>query len=230
MPLFCGRPVARISALVPDVDLDLAGHVIYNVGTSDLSHALMPKSYIDTQNVADRAYADSLDVATRNYIDTGVEAHRIDTTDVHGISTCSKVETISNSYAPYIIGNTPLTPISGVHQTNSTTYTRLVHLKLKYLNPPTTVIRIKYRFFNEDGTELVYARVYRNGQPYGPEQSTMGTVDITEDLEFSQGDTVELWGKVVNVNNKSGVAYFYISGTDQRQIMPNGIEVDMYDA
>ncbi|MDQ7799567.1 MAG: hypothetical protein RDU76_11610 [Candidatus Edwardsbacteria bacterium] len=59
---------------------------------------------------------------------------------------------------------------------------------------------------------IVYGRIYKNGIAYGTEQSdnTGSYVVKTADLEFGQGDTIELWIKASNASSGAYVQNFQL--------------------
>lgn len=59
----------------------------------------------------------------------------------------------------------------------------------------TGVARIRFKF-RTGGVGTSFARVYKNGVPYGTQRSTSNTTDVTftEDLSFNAGDVIALWG------------------------------------
>lgn len=61
------------------------------------------------------------------------------------------------------------------------------------LYPSPSTLRIKFDLSTEGAT--AYGRIYKNGAPYGTQQSTSSTTYVTfsEDLQFAQGDLIQLY-------------------------------------
>jgi len=74
------------------------------------------------------------------------------------------------------------------------------------------LLRTYFELKSYSSSYTVYARIYKNGSAYGTERSTTSTsyVSFTEDLEFSEGDTIELW--VYNPNCYAYVQNFRVLG------------------
>jgi len=81
-----------------------------------------------------------------------------------------------------------------VASTSSTTATKLKTITIISLSPSPTTIRIYFEL-RSTGLHNAYGQIYKNGSAYGTLRSTASSsfVGYTEDLTFSQGDTIELW-------------------------------------
>jgi hypothetical protein len=55
--------------------------------------------------------------------------------------------------------------------------------------------RVKFDLRTTNAASAAYGRIYRNGSPYGTEQTTTSTTYVTfsEDLIFTIGDSIELY-------------------------------------
>jgi len=73
-------------------------------------------------------------------------------------------------------------------------------------------LRIYFELRSYSSSYNVAGRIYRNGEAYGTQQTTDSTsyVSFVEDLEFSEGDTIELW--VYNPNCYAYVRNFRVLG------------------
>lgn len=84
--------------------------------------------------------------------------------------------------------------ISFENSTTTSTYTKLA----EYKSPLTGTIRVKHGVTNTSGLSA-YTRVYKSGVAFGTERiTTAGSTTISvysEDLAFSQGDLIQLYGR-----------------------------------
>lgn len=69
------------------------------------------------------------------------------------------------------------------------------------------VYRIKFGLSGGSSTNIVYGQIFKNEQPYGQMRSNYGSqVNFTEDLAFSEGDTLQFAGKCT-----TGTPYAYMA-------------------
>jgi len=86
--------------------------------------------------------------------------------------------------------------------TTSTTYVKVKELALSFIVPKTCTLRIVFDLAGDYNYEYEiptygYGKIYKNGVAYGTERSVYGPtfVTFTEDLEFTQGDLVQIYAK-----------------------------------
>ena len=86
--------------------------------------------------------------------------------------------------------------------TGSLLYTKLKTITLN--QKLTGAFRIKFDI-KHNTVGLVYGKIYKNGSPYGTEQSTSSDTYVTKSEDFTDslpsGTTLELWGKIDGINN-----------------------------
>jgi hypothetical protein len=90
--------------------------------------------------------------------------------------------------------------------TGSLTYVKLKETKY---NDVSGTIRVKFKMTTQTSTsDLVYGRIYKNGVAYGTEWSTNqqdpAYDEFTDDLSFSSGDLIQLYGK-----SSSGTSQYF---------------------
>ncbi len=59
--------------------------------------------------------------------------------------------------------------------------------------------RVNLLLLSWSSSHTVYARIYRNGTAVGTARSVTGTagrLEVSEDIAFSVGDTIEIWGRL----------------------------------
>ena len=101
---------------------------------------------------------------------------------------------ISTNYAH---SNNILYSNDSEESTSSDTYVKLLSINLTDLNTDDINITVQYKYRSNHDLYSSEFRIYRNGNPVGPEKSTksISYLTWTENLTFKKGDTVELWAK-----------------------------------
>lgn len=68
-------------------------------------------------------------------------------------------------------------------------------ITINTLYPTPSTLRIKFDLYGIAGNKTGKGRIYKNGAPVGTERTRINEVweTFSEDLEFAQGDTLELW-------------------------------------
>jgi len=68
-------------------------------------------------------------------------------------------------------------------------------ITINTLYPSPSTLRIKFDLYGVAGDKTGKGRIYKNGAPVGTERTRINEVweTFSEDLEFAQGDTLELW-------------------------------------
>jgi len=86
----------------------------------------------------------------------------------------------------------------------STTSTYSTRLK-EIFSAVTGVWRVRFDLRSSSSAYTAYGAIYRNGSPHGASRSTTSTtyVTFTEDLSFTTGDRIQLYGAV----SSGGTAY-----------------------
>jgi len=112
------------------------------------------------------------------------------------------------------LGDTLLIANNALKYTYSTTYVKLKEIRIDLLRVSPATLKIYYEFYSTGGN-TVYAQIYRNGSAYGTERSTTSTspIAVTENLQFSQGDYVQIYGKSSTTNDYVNVQNFRIYGS-----------------
>ena len=107
-------------------------------------------------------------------------------TDVHGIDD------------EYVLGHNPIL-YADYHtdRTTSTSYAKVWSFTIKALNPNPATIRLCWVLENPGDVHTCYGKIYKNGVAAGVEKSMSGATpeEFTDDVSFSNGDTIELWTK-----------------------------------
>ena len=123
--------------------------------------------------------------------------------DANGVAELDSNTRILNNVLPgmkqqYLISNDIFHSHDADVNTTSTTYVKLKTITINTLYQTPVTIRVFFRMWaGFSGGDNAYGRIYKNGVPFGTERIstvTLGT-DYVEDLEFANGDTLELWGK-----------------------------------
>jgi hypothetical protein len=119
----------------------------------------------------------------------------------------------------YTLGTTILRRDDTAAQTTSTTYVKLKEFYVPKLIPKTCKLRIYFELASGVSGTYAYARIYRNGSPYGTERrnNTTDFFAYTEDLEFSEGDYIQLYAKC-DINGIAIVQNFRIQGSLVNQL------------
>jgi hypothetical protein len=77
------------------------------------------------------------------------------------------------------------------------TFGKVLTITLTKLSPSPSTLRIKFSIQGSStgGSGTTYARIYKNGSAYGSivSKTDTGFSEISQDLSFSQNDTIELW-------------------------------------
>jgi hypothetical protein len=119
----------------------------------------------------------------------------------------------------YSLGDTILRRDDAVVSTTSTTYVKVKEFYISKLIPKTTKLRIYFELSSISSVYAAYAQIYRNGSPYGTPRLNYSTIYIpyTEELEFSEGDYVQLYAKC-DSGGQANVRNFRILGTLANQL------------
>jgi hypothetical protein len=82
--------------------------------------------------------------------------------------------------------------------TQSSTYVKLKTITINTLYPSPITLRIYFGLYSSCSIAAspAKAKIYKNGNPVGIERTNAWPIyqTFTEDLSFSNGDTIELWG------------------------------------
>ncbi|MBW2561692.1 MAG: hypothetical protein JRE40_12670, partial [Deltaproteobacteria bacterium] len=99
----------------------------------------------------------------------------------------------------------------------SQTETKLKTITLNTLYPTPSTLRIKFDLKSSLEGQNAKGVIYKNGTSFGTERYTTSTTYVTfsEDLEFAEGDTIELWAKHVIDGATAYVRNFRIYGDVQ---------------
>lgn len=95
--------------------------------------------------------------------------------------------------------------------TNSTVYVKRKSFTMK----ASGMFRVSFCLYTHHGNYYAYGRIYKNGIPFGTEQSTKAPSEspaiYSEDLAFEEGDTCELWIKDQSGHYRAAAYNFRIS-------------------
>jgi hypothetical protein len=119
----------------------------------------------------------------------------------------------------YTLGTTILRRDDTVSTTTSTTYVKVKEFYVAKLIPKTSKLKIYFELSSGvDGVEA-YAQIYRNDSPYGTERvnDTTTYASYTEDLEFSEGDYIQIYAKCAS-GGTARVRNFRIQGSPINQL------------
>jgi hypothetical protein len=119
----------------------------------------------------------------------------------------------------YSLGSTILRRDDTELSTTSTTYVKLKEFYVPKLIPKTCKLRIYFELASGVSGIKAYAQIWRNGSPYGTERTRTLTTfyGYTEDLEFSEGDYIQLYAKC-DTDGAAVVRNFRIQGTLANQL------------
>jgi hypothetical protein len=119
----------------------------------------------------------------------------------------------------YNLGDTILRRDDTVSSTTSTTYVKVKEFYVPKLIPKTSKLRIYFELASYYEGFYAYAKIYRNGSPYGTERLNDSTTysSFTEDLEFSEGDYIQIYAKCAS-GGRALVGNFRIQGTLANQL------------
>jgi hypothetical protein len=119
----------------------------------------------------------------------------------------------------YNLGGTILRRDDTVAITTSTTYVKVKEFYVPKLIPKTSKLRIYFELRSGVAGASAYARIYRNGSPYGTERinNTTTYAPYTEDLEFSEGDYIQIYAKC-DEEGSTSVRNFRIQGSLANQL------------
>jgi len=144
-----------------------------------------------------------------------------ETTPSHGVFVDGVATPIANSYilssAAILVAHDAMASLSAPYDT----YTKSKSILLR-LSVPSAVLRVSFRF-NGGGnaTYMGRARIYKNGVAYGIEHFAVAWESYEEDLDFADGDTIELW---MFKNGSGGVVYcenFRVLGGESFEVVNN---------
>jgi len=95
----------------------------------------------------------------------------------------------------YYLDNNVLIANDAEKSTTNTSATKLKEIRITRLFPSLTKIRIYFELRSSNVLTTAYAQIYRNGSAYGTQRSTNSPsyVAFVEDLDFAQGDYVQLY-------------------------------------
>jgi hypothetical protein len=119
----------------------------------------------------------------------------------------------------YTLGTTILRRDDATAGTTSPTYVKLKEFYVAKLIPKTSKLKIYFELASGVSGVNAYARIYRNGSPYGTERVNNSTTyaSYTEDLEFSEGDYIQLYAKC-DYEGYALVQNFRIQGSPVNQL------------
>jgi hypothetical protein len=124
----------------------------------------------------------------------------------------SPYDLAANKY--YVISNDVYFADDTEEYTYSTSYVKLKEFTLPS-DFPTLTLRIYFEWKPENTYNAGYVRVYKNGNPYGTEQTGYPPdyVSYTQDLSFTANDKIQLYARSVNSSYRVYVRNFRILGT-----------------
>ena len=119
----------------------------------------------------------------------------------------------------YNLGDTILRRDDTANSTTSTTYVKVKEFYVPKLIPKTSKLRIYFELASYYEGYAAYAKIYRNGSPYGTERVNTSTTfePYTEDLEFSEGDYIQIYAKC-GTGGRAQVRNFRIQGSPVNQL------------
>jgi hypothetical protein len=119
----------------------------------------------------------------------------------------------------YSLGSTILRRDDTESSTTSTTYVKVKEFYVPKLIPKTCKLRIYFELASGVTGINAYAQIWRNGSPYGTgrQRSFTTFVSYTEDLEFSEGDYIQIYAKC-DTDGSARVRNFRIQGTLANQL------------
>jgi len=119
----------------------------------------------------------------------------------------------------YNLGDTILRRDDSLVYTYSTTYEKLKEFYVPKLIPKTCKLRIYFELASGVSGITAYAQIWRNGSPYGTERTRTLTTfaGYTEDLEFSEGDYIQIYAKC-DSGGIASIRNFRILGSPVNQL------------
>ena len=117
----------------------------------------------------------------------------------------------------YNIGDDILIADDDEEHSSSTSWVKMKEFTISKLNPSPTPLRISFFCRREDNDAAVNAQIYKNGEPVGTLRSsiTISGVTFTEDLEFAEGDKVQLYARCTSTATDLWVKNFRIKGSSE---------------
>ncbi|MBA7592452.1 hypothetical protein ES708_34635 [subsurface metagenome] len=124
--------------------------------------------------------------------------------DAHHDKTSDAAEIVSGVFPPAQLGINKKYVISDellhshdaeVSLLGSQEWTLKKTITLNTLFPSPVTLRIKFDLRTDTELKLVHARIYKNGETHGADEDaeSVSYQTYSADLEFEQGDTLELW-------------------------------------
>ena len=161
------------------------------------------------ENNSEQAF-DELDaeVAARIADVNAEEAARIAADNAEAAARIANIQLVKNFFATgpgnYIAPGF----LANAASTNSTTYIKLLEFKVSM----TITARIRFGLTLTGGLGgLASARIYKNGTPFGTEQSTSSAVSYSEDLPIAENDLIQVYAKSNDPSRSASVGGFSIS-------------------
>lgn len=123
------------------------------------------------------------------------------------------IANLPKTYKKYEISSDVLHSHDGVDTAYSVTMNVRKTITLDTLSPSPVTIRVYFELKTTSGYTS-YGRIYKNGATFGTLRSTTSTSYQTysEDLEFNDGDTIELWAATTPADNYWFVRNFRVQG------------------
>lgn len=121
----------------------------------------------------------------------------------------------------YVIGNSVLHSHDQSLYAGSTSYVKLKTITLDTLTSSPQTLRIYYIFAPVSSGPIGYGKIYKNGVAFGAENNAPTTtpVEVFEDLAFSQGDTIEIWGKCSEVASVQFIGFKILGSVPQKTLV-----------
>jgi hypothetical protein len=149
-----------------------------------------------------------------------VKALGIDTAQIkaNAVTTAKILDgnvTATKSVAVYSLSNNVLLSYDAEGETANQTYTKVKTITITSLTTSPTTLRIYFQLKAVLGNFIQYGRIYKNGVAFGTERSTLTndySAVYSEDLAFSNGDTVELWLKANVAGDNPRTRYLRVLG------------------
>ena len=138
--------------------------------------------------------------------DAKIATHAAVTTNVHGTGAGNAVvgndelwtdiTDLPDLLETYGLGDDLLHSHDAADSTNSTSYVKLKTITLDTLYPATSTLRVSFDLRCTDTVQHhAQGRIYKNGVAVGTQRSNNSEsyINYSEDLEYAEGDTIELW-------------------------------------
>ena len=126
----------------------------------------------------------------------------------------------------YVISDDLIHSHDGESTSADGAYTKVKTITLNTLNPSPVTLRIKFDLKIVSGDGTAYGRIYKNGAAVGTarNQATNTYITYSEDLEFADGDTLELYCYFLGPNGPTGYKNFRVYGISTALTIKEAIE------